>query len=100
LELSGAIAPGKEFAVTGKVTNPVPGQKLTLTLPPALQLVEGAQTQVVPPRAQGTSEVQWTVRVLERGRLPVRVESSTGVARTKTITITEVQNPKGELFGR
>ncbi len=97
LELSGAIAPGKEFVVTGKVTNPVSGQKLTLTLPRALLLVEGAQTQAVP---RGTSEVQWTVRVLERGRLPVRVESSTGVARTKTITITEVQNPQGELFGR
>ena len=58
----------------------------------------GAKTQGVPPLASGEREgislVTWTVRVLEKGTLPVRVESTTGYARTKRITITEKQGTK------
>ena len=54
----------------------------------------GQATQAVP---AGTSSVSWTVRVTGTGSLPVRVESSTGLARTKTIQLTETVNA---LFGR
>jgi len=33
LALEGTIQPGKEFTVQAAVTNPVPGQKLTMVLP-------------------------------------------------------------------
>jgi hypothetical protein len=37
------------------------------------------------------------VRVTESGRLPVRIESSTGLTKAKTITLAE---PNSSLFGR
>ena len=42
-----------------------------------------------PGQREGTTIVTWQLRVLERGRLPIRIESSTGLTRTKTITLTE-----------
>ncbi|HYT87535.1 MAG TPA: hypothetical protein VEL76_02345 [Gemmataceae bacterium] len=100
VDLTGEIAPGKEFTVIGKVTNPVKGQKLTLNLPKELQLTKGALSQDVPAFAEGggTSLVNWTVRVLEKGTLRVRVESTTGYARTKTISITEKEDSRA-IFG-
>jgi hypothetical protein len=83
VELSGEIAPGKVFYATARVTNPVKGQTLTLKLEKGLELKEGDGTQ--PVTELGT--VRWGIHVAEVGRLPVRVESSTGVARTKTITL-------------
>jgi hypothetical protein len=117
VEFSGPIGPGKTFTVVAKVTSPVSGQKLTLTLPAGLQLVAGAPTQDVPQFAsggQGTSVVNWTVRVVEAGLLPVRVDattgkrridlpvrvdSTTGIARTKTITFTDVGGGD-HIFGK
>src|SRR5262249_8628254 len=37
-QLVGAIQPGKDFTIRALVTNPVAGQKLTLTLPAGLKL--------------------------------------------------------------
>jgi hypothetical protein len=90
-EFAGDIRPGKEFTVTARVTNPAEGQTLTLALPKGLQLVNGDARQPVPPAANpgGASTLTWNVRVIESGRLPVRIESSTGLARTKTITLSE-----------
>ena len=47
---------------------------------------------------EGTTTVTWTVRVLDYGRLPVRVQSSTGVTRSKTITLTGPGT--GQIFGK
>jgi hypothetical protein len=46
--------------------------------------------------------VTWRVRVLERGTIPIRVESTTGIAKRKTITITDVEGGKGSgnIFGK
>jgi hypothetical protein len=96
-DLTGEIKPGKEFYVVAKVTNPVKGQTLTLKLDPGkLELVGGAETQPVEPAGPGVIEVRWTVRVrAPEGELRVRVESSTGLARTKRITLAKVQRQGG-----
>jgi hypothetical protein len=51
----------------------------------------------MPTGAGGIATVTWDVRVIESGRLPVRVESSTGLARTRTIVLAE---PRSTLFNR
>jgi hypothetical protein len=100
LNFVGAVAPGKEFQVVALVQTPVPRQELKLTLPPGLQLVEGAIAQLVPAPQEGGARVNWTVRVVERGRLPVRVDSSTGIARTRTMTISGGDAGPGQIFGK
>jgi hypothetical protein len=90
----GDIRPGKEFIVKAQVMDPLAEQRLTLVLPKGLQLVEGSTSQPIPAEAP---TVSWKVRVLETGRLVVRVESSTGYARAKTITLSETAST---LFGR
>jgi hypothetical protein len=97
LECLGEIAPGKEITVLAKVTNPVPMQKLTLMpLPTSLELVDGPAAKAVPPPATDKdgeiSEVTWRLRVLDAGRLPVRVASTTGVVQSFTIVITVEQS--------
>ena len=95
LDFAGDIRPGREFTIKADVTKPRPGQTLTLVLPKELQLADGDVTQSV--SAGESAAIAWKVRVLESGRLPVRVESSTGLTRTKTITLTESTKT---LFGR
>jgi predicted secreted protein len=94
-KLEGEIRPSKEFKVVAEVTKPVAGQTLTLVLPKGLQLTGGDAKQTVAPGA--VSKVNWSVRVTESGRLPVRIESSTGLTKAKTITLAE---PNSSLFGR
>ncbi len=94
--LTGDIRPGKEFQVSAEVTSPVAGQTLSLVLPKGMQALT-ADRQLVPATTKSTASVQWTVRILETGRHPIRVESSTGLARTKTLNLTET---KDALFGR
>lgn len=102
IDFAGTIQPGKDFAVLARVTNPVKGQKLTLSLAKGPELLEGASAQAVPALAAGTRqgdvEVRWQVRIVERGRLRVRVESSTGIAQAKTITISGT-DPGTSIFG-
>jgi hypothetical protein len=99
LDLAGDIAPGKDFTVLAKVSSPVKGQQLTLNLPDKLSLREGERTQAVPAAmGDGTSTVSWRVRVHDHGRLPVRVQSSTGVTRAKTITLSGPDT--GQIFGK
>ncbi len=95
-ELVGDIRPGKEFQVKAQVTKPVANQTLTLNLPKGLTLAKGDALQNVPRQAE-VATITWQVRVTGSGRLPVRVESSTGLARTKTISLAEGNNT---LFGR
>jgi hypothetical protein len=94
LELTGAFDPGKTFDVAAKVDEAAPGQTLTLTLPTGLQVVEGTPAQPV----RATAEpVRWKVKVLQSGKFPVRVASSTGIAQTKTITIAEQAAPSANF---
>jgi hypothetical protein len=92
VEFDGDIRPGKEFYVKAEIKEPAKEQTLTLVLPKGVQLSEGAAMQSVQANA-----IVWRVRVLESGRLPIRVESSTGHVRTKTITLSETTST---LFGR
>jgi hypothetical protein len=87
--LGGSFEPGKVFAVTAYVSDPSPGQSLSLELPAGMELVEGKLKQSVPELREGevTSVVFWRARVLKTGEFAVRVRSSTGVTQGKLISI-------------
>jgi hypothetical protein len=94
LEHAGEIAPGKEFAVLAKVTQPVEGQKLILhPLPQGLELVDGPEIKSVPPPGKDSpmSILAWRVRVVVPGTYTVRIASTTGVIRAFTIVLTTEQ---------
>jgi hypothetical protein len=87
--LGGSFEPGKLFTVTAYVEDPVPGQNLTLDLPPGMERLEGAAVQPVPPiSADGHCLVLWKARVQKTGEFQLRVRSSTGTTESKTISIT------------
>ena len=67
------------------------GQTLTLALPAGMERVEGKRIQPVPPPAGEDPQclVMWKARVLQTGRFPIRILSSTGVTQTKIVTISE-----------
>jgi hypothetical protein len=90
LAVGGSFEPGKRFDLTAYVTDPAPGQTLTLALPEGMALVEGKEVQPVP-EVQGEeaySLVRWQARVLRPGQFTVRVRSSTGVTQGKLISVT------------
>jgi len=89
VDLTGSFEPGKLFTINALVSDPSEGQSLTLELPAGMERMEGKETQAVPAiDAEGNCLVQWKARVLETGRFPLRVHSSTGTTQTKIITIT------------
>jgi predicted secreted protein len=96
-DLNGSFEPGKIFIVLAKVQEPISNQLLTLHLPKGLERVDSSQTQQVPFPIVGSKDgwVRWQVRVVEAGKYPVRVSSSTGVAQTKTITIERQSRGEG-----
>ena len=87
LALGGSFEPGKIFDVTAYVDDPLPGQCLTLELPPGMQRIDGKALQPVPPTPEGKSIVLWKGRVLRAGEYALRVRSSTGVTQTKLISV-------------
>jgi hypothetical protein len=88
--LGGSFDPGKVFTVTAYVEDPIPGQSLTLELPPGMERVDGAEVQPVPPLSDdGNCLVMWRARVQRLGEFPLRVRSSNGVTYTKHITIAQ-----------
>jgi hypothetical protein len=94
LALGGSFAPGKAFDVTAYVTDPAPGQSLTLQLPPGMELLEGPACQPVPepPADEPTSLVRWRARVARPGQYTLGVRSSTGLTHRKLISV----SPGGE----
>jgi hypothetical protein len=92
LSLSGSFVPGGVFTLTAYVSDPQPGQSLTLTLPAGFKLVEGADVQPVPALPANTSSrnspVTWKIRAADRkGKFDLKVRSSTGVSQTQPVTI-------------
>jgi hypothetical protein len=88
LTLGGSFEPGKTFNVSAYVDDALPGQCLTLELPPGMERIDGKALQPVPPATQeGKSIVLWKGRVLRAGDYALRVRSSTGVTQTKLITV-------------
>jgi hypothetical protein len=89
MDFSGTIAPGKEFRILAKVVHPAQNQKLTLVLPEGIKLLDDAAIVSVPAAAaNGISAVSWNVRLEQAGKLTVRIESSTGQVKTRTISTT------------
>jgi hypothetical protein len=82
LTVGGSLTLNGEFSITAYVTNPAPGQTVTLHLPKALLLREGEAKQVVPAVPDGSarpiSTVTWKVHALEAGSHEIQVESSGG----------------------
>jgi hypothetical protein len=86
----GSLLAGAEFTVTAYVNTPLRDQTVTLQLPPGLERTAGPATQPVKePEAGGrNSAVTWKVKAARSGRYTLRVTSSTGVAQTLLVTIT------------
>jgi hypothetical protein len=89
LRLTGSFEPGRSFTITAVVNDPPVGQALTLEVPKGIALLEGRDIQPVPQPASDPPQsiVQWKCRVLELGRFPLRLRSSTGVTQTKIVTV-------------
>src|SRR5260370_24973323 len=89
--LGGSFEPGKRFSVSAYVTDPAPGQFLTLDLPEGMALLEGKALQPVPPvpaEDQAASLVVWQARVPPPGSFALRVRSSTRVTQREHISLT------------
>jgi hypothetical protein len=97
IALSGSFEPGKQFDVKTKVVDPLPGQTLTLLLPEGLELVEGTVTQTVGAKKL-EPDAAWKVKVQKPGKYSLKVESSTGVTQTKTISIIRPEVETGGEF--
>ena len=82
---------GKEFLVVAKVVRPVLDQKLTLVLPEGVKLLDAKASLRVPDADKnGQSTLTWKVCLEKTGTWAVKIESSTGQVKTKTITISSV----------
>ncbi|MFO0966630.1 MAG: hypothetical protein U0793_13735 [Gemmataceae bacterium] len=89
INFSGSFEIGKAFSVAAVITDPAPGQTLELELPKGMEFLEGRHVQPVPEAVgeSGYSMVLWKGRVTEYGRFPIRIKSSTGVTKTKMLTL-------------
>jgi hypothetical protein len=92
LTAGGSFAPGGAFTVTAYVSNPTPGQTVTLTLPDSFEFISGAATQPVPPvpadAASRNSPVTWKVRASQRtGDATLKARTSSGDAQTLPVHI-------------
>lgn len=88
LSLSGNLEPGRLFTITAIVEDAVPSQTLTLELPAGIDLVEGRERQpVTAPSRNGYSLVMWRGRVTRVGMYDILVRSSTGVTKSKSVSI-------------
>jgi hypothetical protein len=92
LTVGGSFLPNGEFTVTAYVSNPAPGQTVTLSLPEGFGLSAGAARQPVPPvppgAARSTSPVTWKVRAASKeGRYTLKVQSSNGASQTHPLRI-------------
>jgi hypothetical protein len=91
LTVGGSFIPRGEFTVTAYVSNPIPGQTVTLKLPDGFDLIEAQLTQPVPllrDASTRNSPVTWKVRgPRQEGKYTLKVDSSTGVSQTQPVTI-------------
>jgi hypothetical protein len=92
LTVGGALVAGADFTVTAYVSRPIPGQRLTLSVPPGLRLVHDDAVQNVPPvqdifGGSHNSIVSWKVRADRSGNYLLVVESSTGLRQNLRVEI-------------
>jgi hypothetical protein len=101
LTAGGSFAPGGEFTVTAYVSNPTPGQTVTLNLPRGFEFLSGTATQKVPPVpadvASRNSPVTWKVRAAQQaGEYQLRGTTSNGDTQSLPI---KIKVPVPGLFG-
>jgi len=96
LILGGSFEPGKVFTLAAMVSDPAPGQSLTLELPDSMERLEGKAVQPVPAPGDDRAQtmVLWKARVLRLGQFPIRIRSNTGITMTKVVTISEAEKGK------
>ncbi len=91
LTVGGSFAPRGEFTVTAYVSNPVPRQTVTLTVPAGFEVIGGKEAQPVPLpdlAVSRNSPVTWKVRgPRQEGTYVLKVDSSTGVSQTEKVKI-------------
>ncbi|HZT80827.1 MAG TPA: hypothetical protein VFA26_11415, partial [Gemmataceae bacterium] len=91
LTVGGRLVVGGEFTLTALVSNPERGEKLTLTLPPGLKLVDGTEAQDVPPPAldaqRKTSPVTWRIKAEGEGAYELKVKSSANRQQSQKVRI-------------
>jgi hypothetical protein len=89
VSVGGVFRPRGDLTVVALVSNPQPGQTLTLKLPSGFKLVAGEATQKVPAPAAGQqqSPVTWRIQAEEAGTFTIEVQSSTGVTQRRPVTI-------------
>jgi hypothetical protein len=92
VRLGGSFAPGKLFSVTALISDPSPGQALTLELPEGIEAVEGRSIQPVPPPPHDAPNtvVMWKARVTRAGTFALRIRSNNGMTQTKIVTVARV----------
>jgi hypothetical protein len=93
LSAPASVNPGREFVVTAYVYNAEKGQKVTLTLPPGVELVSDTAEKIIAESAKRT-QVFWKLRATDEGAKPI--EAISGRARAQPV-IVRVQ--KRSIFG-
>jgi hypothetical protein len=91
LTIGGRLVAHGEFTLTALVHEPKSDEQLTLTLPPGFSLIEGAETQLVPPlpedSTQHNSPVTWRIKAGGDGGYKLSVKSNKGAVQTLPIRI-------------
>jgi len=87
LTLDGTFFAGELFTVLARVQNPLKDQTLTLALPAGLERAAGLEKEAVPPAMNGSSVLTWKVKAPKPGDFTFKVQSSTGLVESKTVTI-------------
>jgi hypothetical protein len=91
LTVGGRLVARGEFTLTALVHDPLPDETLTLTLPDGFSLLEGTETQIVPPLPDGTTQrnspVTWKIKAAGDGHYTLTVKSSKGAKQTQPIRI-------------
>lgn len=100
LTVGGQFIPDGEITLTALVRDPEGGEKLTLKLPPGLDLLPGNQAEqavpAVPPgSARNTSTVTWRLKAGALGKHTLEVISSAKVAQKQPIVIYPVKKGSG-----
>ena len=90
MTVDGTFKPGGELTVTALVSEPAPGETLTLRVPDGFRIGDEA-TQTIPElQAESASRnrpVTWKIKAGPVGKYDLEVRSSSGAAQTKTVTI-------------
>jgi hypothetical protein len=92
LTVGGRTVRGGEFTLTALRHQPVPGERLKLTLPAGgwFELLSPAEQdvpRVAPGASRPISTVTWRLKALRSGRVAVVVRSSAGVAQKQSVRI-------------